>query len=505
MLPRPSGIYEVGLTTLGVQISKKITGNGRLKSNNQPALESQEVVFNLYYPTSIRKTNGSVFSGVNGSKVGVRWIQKPLNLAVRGWAKFLKFPSFLLWPIVHFYNAILSIPVYPYTSLLSPISNPSNRSSSSDGPTQVKWPLVIFSHGLGGTRTEYSYYCSQLASDGNVVLAMEHHDGTAPYVTERYNQISNGLPHDVKEILYLSPDDVDFPKKSTESDPGITMPLRLDQLDLRRKEVFNAYNIFRMFIRNPSSEHGLYRIDDNARACKLDVNFCEDWKDAVQVDGDVSFTGHSFGGATLLSILSNPPPCKPCGKPFDPLPIIRAVGLDPWLDPFPSPGPLLRQPGAITASSKPTSLLIINSAGFTSYTDHFGRVQSLIKAWKIESSKDFSGNFENLGTILTLPTSLHINFSDFPLFLPRMVQEQRGDGGELLKLIHQLSTRFLKGDFFEGDSDDSPSYLGELKSEGRLINFEFIPKQVPKRKDGKPVESWKTKRVKGNTGDVVLH
>jgi hypothetical protein len=80
-----------------------------------------------------------------------------------------------------------------------------------------------------------------------------------------------------------------------------TMPLRVDQLEFRRQEIFNAYNSFREFIRSPSSEHGLYRIDDNERACDLDINFCESWKDAVEVDKDVSITGHSFGAATLVS------------------------------------------------------------------------------------------------------------------------------------------------------------------------------------------------------------
>jgi platelet-activating factor acetylhydrolase len=37
---------------------------------------------------------------------------------------------------------------------------------------------VIFSHGLGGSRTAYSQFCSRLAATGRVVLALEHRDGT---------------------------------------------------------------------------------------------------------------------------------------------------------------------------------------------------------------------------------------------------------------------------------------------------------------------------------------
>jgi platelet-activating factor acetylhydrolase len=35
-------------------------------------------------------------------------------------------------------------------------------------------PAVVFSHGLGGIRTTYSSVCSDLASHGYVVAAIEH-------------------------------------------------------------------------------------------------------------------------------------------------------------------------------------------------------------------------------------------------------------------------------------------------------------------------------------------
>jgi len=38
----------------------------------------------------------------------------------------------------------------------------------------TKLPLLIFSHGLGGIRTTYSTICTELASHGCIIVALEH-------------------------------------------------------------------------------------------------------------------------------------------------------------------------------------------------------------------------------------------------------------------------------------------------------------------------------------------
>ena len=42
-----------------------------------------------------------------------------------------------------------------------------------------KFPVMVFSHGLGGMRTTYSYICADIASHGWCVAAIEHRDGSA--------------------------------------------------------------------------------------------------------------------------------------------------------------------------------------------------------------------------------------------------------------------------------------------------------------------------------------
>ena len=48
------------------------------------------------------------------------------------------------------------------------------------GPDKVpKLPPVVYSHGMLGNRTCYSFPCIDLASYGFIVFAVEHADGSA--------------------------------------------------------------------------------------------------------------------------------------------------------------------------------------------------------------------------------------------------------------------------------------------------------------------------------------
>jgi len=119
----------------------------------------------------------------------------------------------------------------------------------------------------------------------------------------------------------------------------------MEQLDLRRFEIYSACNAFKKLV--VDGERGkLTSMDDVAidwTAFYDKVNF-----------SSVQLVGHSFGGATLFHLLSTPP-----DEGFSPLPISHALFLDPWLLPFPKPGPK-----PINPESK-IKALILHSEEFT--------------------------------------------------------------------------------------------------------------------------------------------
>ncbi|XP_018119562.1 platelet-activating factor acetylhydrolase isoform X2 [Xenopus laevis] len=162
-----------------------------------------------------------------------------------------------------------------------------------------KYPLIIFSHGLGAFRTLYSAICIDLASQGFVVAAVEHRDRSASatyYLQER----SPSDPSLEEVWLYnkiLKPGEDEF-------------PLRVQQVNQRAEESLRALDII---------------LDFNAgkrTANLLPSDF--DWsllKESIDVQR-IAAVGHSFGAATAIKSLGRDSRFR-CG-----------VALDAWMFPL---------------------------------------------------------------------------------------------------------------------------------------------------------------------------
>ncbi|XP_037698758.1 platelet-activating factor acetylhydrolase isoform X2 [Choloepus didactylus] len=158
--------------------------------------------------------------------------------------------------------------------------------------TGEKYPLIVFSHGLGAFRTIYSAIGIDLASHGFIVAAVEHRDGSASATYYFKDQSAAELGN--KSWLY--------PKQEE--------PDRNFQVHQRAKECSQALNLILAI------DHG--KPAENVLDLEFDVKQLKDSIDRNKI----AISGHSFGGATVIQALSEDQRFR-CG-----------IALDAWLFPL---------------------------------------------------------------------------------------------------------------------------------------------------------------------------
>ncbi|XP_018585863.1 platelet-activating factor acetylhydrolase isoform X4 [Scleropages formosus] len=177
-----------------------------------------------------------------------------------------------------------------------------------------KYPLVIFSHGLGAFRTLYSAICAELASRGFVVASVEHRDesGSATFYFKENSQMqqqahqadtknSKPVQENLEKVwMYyraLKPGEEEF-------------SLRNNQVQQRANECIRALKILDE-INSGKSVTNVLQSEFDWSSLKNSLDLC---KTAVM--------GHSFGGATVIETLCKELTFK-CG-----------VALDTWMVPL---------------------------------------------------------------------------------------------------------------------------------------------------------------------------
>lgn len=164
-----------------------------------------------------------------------------------------------------------------------------------------KLPVVIFSHGLGGYRACYSIPCSELASQGYVVFAIEHADGSASCAQlagKKGRRFYKGLGGDQGQV---------------------------DKTRHRVKELKTAYSVLQAMHRGDSLP-GL----SFSYTSPFSFLFSLSFKNKLQKKDPFTFfkgildlnciaaAGHSYGGATAAALVSEDSNFR-CG-----------ICLDPW-------------------------------------------------------------------------------------------------------------------------------------------------------------------------------
>ncbi|KAG5946512.1 hypothetical protein E4U59_003737 [Claviceps monticola] len=227
-LPAYSGPHTVGTMDLEVAVPEpRLVSDSIFKEDGSPAFELQTVLFTLYYPTERR---------YQSPHRRHYWIPKPISLKARGYAKFAHIDNVLVRPIFTFFlwaiAGDITIPAEVDAPLLSA------RSPSPPDTHNHQFPLLVFSHGMASSRTDYTHYLGELASRGIIVAAIEHRDGSCPgsLIMKPATPSSSGTTSPsttTHQRLHFQESDLLLANKSAMTTPQ----LKIEQLAFRDAEI----------------------------------------------------------------------------------------------------------------------------------------------------------------------------------------------------------------------------------------------------------------------------
>jgi platelet-activating factor acetylhydrolase len=175
----------------------------------------------------------------------------------------------------------ISIPVLKNAPLLAP-KTPNNR-----------WPVMIFSHGLAGSRNAYSHLLGSIASHGVVVIAPEHRDCSTPISYIR--DISSLDGQEEKPSSKYASRTIRYkkyphtPTPDVEEGRNAQLKIRLWELGLIHDSLLKVDGAKPLTNLNSSSV-SLAMFND-----RIDVN----------TPGKITFGGHSFGAATIVQFVKS--------------------------------------------------------------------------------------------------------------------------------------------------------------------------------------------------------
>jgi len=142
--------------------------------------------------------------------------------------------------------------------------------------TEKKWPIIVFSHGMGCSRFAYSRICTDLASHGFVVAATEHRDASGAVSFTMEGGVKTWIPH----------------RRITDAEKEYTV--RNQQLHFRVAEVKRTMDLV---VKLNNGGEVLNVLED---AKEFDLSM---FKNSMEIDNPV-LAGHSYGGATTLVTLA---------------------------------------------------------------------------------------------------------------------------------------------------------------------------------------------------------
>jgi platelet-activating factor acetylhydrolase len=273
--------------------------------------------------------------------------------------------------------------------------------------------VVVFSHGLGGTRNAYSHILGSLASHGVVVIAPEHRDGSCPIST-----IQGGNSVEYKHLPHTKAKGV--------------LDEREQQLKVRLWELGLVYDaLLKMEDGNPIQN---FRKDDSAFDMSVFRNTLN-----VYEPGSITWAGHSFGAATSVqfvkSVFYRPPqnersyhplyvtaPDSQLSKQITPRSSLDL--LDIWMLPILSDTTAWLRNKPLPCYTDPTiggsNVLSILSEAFFKWQANFVEMKRIVSDDPTGEKRTTQG--QKQPHIFYPATSAHLSQSDFGVLFPRLVK-----------------------------------------------------------------------------------
>lgn len=385
--PPYTGPYPVGSTDVEIPVSSLP------QTIPKPPTGASTIAFRLFYPCQTPTDSPP-------SARPIRWIPRPQKEVLTGVWRFLGLSNALSHALSYAlpHLNLVSLPAQRDALLADPPStNPS--------PT---WPIMIFSHGLGGSRNAYSHLCGSLASYGVVVVAPDHRDGSQPAAFVRATDDA-----DATRVEY---------RKLSHQPTAETFHGRDAQLRLRIWEVNLCLSALHQIAAGDAiTDLHTSRRDASARALasmshRLDLSA-----------GRIAFAGHSFGATTMIQTLkstlyyhihhSTPSPTL-LTDPHPTAPLLTSITsttptilLDPWSLP-------LTSPATHTLYSLPLpshqSLTILSSA-FANWHANLSTLLSTIASPNDEKTAPPP-------CVFVIEKSAHLSQSDFGILFPTLTR-----------------------------------------------------------------------------------
>ncbi|KAI8933678.1 hypothetical protein NX059_009396 [Plenodomus lindquistii] len=513
-----SGPYAIGSMEIEVPVQSPRTISD-ITRHGRHILQLETVLFTLYYPADFDSGAGTAPGGEKrwGRET---WLPRPRLQTARGYAHFAGLPD---WAGIGVFGATTMLSkLRAYRN--SPVARhwPPEGNSKESGykiknrkgpapegmPEEPTFPLLIFSHGLGGSRTAYSSLCTEFASYGFVVCAVEHRDGSGPRSFVNHARCNsnakdgngwvnpdhrigsaqtthdakssplNGLDHTEQEIKqgyhyvdYIFPKD--NPKDTAPNNVrGVDTELRSAQIELRLSEIEEAFRVLKLICAG-DGEHiaqqnrrGEGFVGGSSRGLK-GIDW-QRWKGRFHVD-KMTLAGHSFGAATVVEALRH----------TDRFENVQAgIIYDIW-------GAPIKPPAEDPNHRINLPLLSISSEAFMYWEKNWNAVMTLMN----EASEHGAPAY-----LFTVRGSVHISQSDFSImykhitsfFLKATVHPQRA-----IDLNISTSLEFLR--LVISSTGGGKSIIDRCMTDEKILETPLL-EELPT--DHRPDDEWIAARLR---------